>query len=53
MTDEWREARSPLETDGRKSFSRTVPWIVVVFARLWAERVGYPSWDPRVPNLRR
>jgi nitroreductase len=37
MSDEWVEALRPLGTDWRKPFLETVPWIVVVFAQLWAE----------------
>jgi iodotyrosine deiodinase len=37
MSDEWLEALRPLGTDWRKPFLETVPWIVVVFAQLWAE----------------
>jgi iodotyrosine deiodinase len=37
MSDEWLEALRPLGTDWRKAFLETVPWIVVVFAQLWAE----------------
>jgi iodotyrosine deiodinase len=37
MSDEWLEALGPLGTDWRKPFLEIVPWIVVVFAQLWAE----------------
>jgi iodotyrosine deiodinase len=37
MSEEWRVALAPLATDWHKPFLETVPWIVVVFAELWAE----------------
>lgn len=37
MTKEWLEDLAPLGTDWQKPFLETVPWIIVVFKRLWEE----------------
>ncbi|MEM6792699.1 MAG: nitroreductase family protein [Acidobacteriota bacterium] len=35
MTEEWRQALAPIGTNWQKPFLETVPWIVVVFEKLY------------------